>query len=173
MLEVHRNVSDIDIIAHLYYAMKACGRMDDVFYAGHDLLYFVNLMNEKSNWICTVDGTVVGFGLINEYGTNWKRAEVSFGMLPTCSARNACRLARMMLEDTFKSEFRLKYVYGTTPLRNRKAVKLAKVIGMNIVAITPNYLDYKGEVDDAVITYAERENIIGPRETEKANQPTV
>jgi len=168
MREIHETISDVDGIARIYLAFVDCGRMDDVFYAGHDLLYFLNLFNEKKNWVCTIDNIPVGFGIVNEYGPNWRRAEASFAFLPSCSARDAVEFGKMMIKALFESEVRLEYVYGTTPSRNETAVKFAKMIGMREVARTPNYLDYKGEADDAVITYIERETALAirPRETE-------
>lgn len=161
MLEIHEDISDVNHLARIYLAFLDCGRIDDVFYAGHDLKYFIEFMNTHKHWVCTINNTPVGFGAVNDFGSSWKRAEASFAFLPNCPARTAVKFGRMMLEALFKSEFRLEYVYGTTPSRNKTAIKFAKLIGMREVARTPNFLDYKGSSDDAVITYIERENAIG------------
>ena len=156
MLEIHETISDVNTIARLYLNLVDDGVAGEVFYAGHDLQYFLNLFNTKKNWVCTINGFVVGFGVINEYADSWIRAEVSFAFVRGFHPRKYVDLGKMMLREVFASEPRLKYVYGTTPSRNKTAVKFAKLIGMKQVGLTPNYLDYRGEVDDAVITYAER-----------------
>lgn len=161
MLEIHEDIPDVNHLARIYLAFVDCGRIDEVFYASHDLKYFIELMGTRKNWICTINNTPVGFGVVNEYSPSWVRAEASFAFLPTCPARTAVRFGKMMLEALFKSEIRLQYVYGTTPSRNKTAVKFAKMIGMREVARTPNFLDYKGSPDDAVITYIERETALG------------
>lgn len=166
MREIIRNFDDIDAIACLYYAFKACGRIDQVFYSGHDLIYFLELFNKNTNYLCVLDNKPVGFGIINEYAGTWKRCEASFAFLPDCPARQAVEFGKEMLRDLFLSESRLRHVYGTTPSRNKTAIKFAQMIGMKVVAQTPAYLDYHGIEDDAVITYAFRENIIGSREAE-------
>lgn len=160
MLKIHRNLSDTDTIACLYYALKQCGRIDDIF-DGHDLLWFLEEFNQKQSYICTVDELVVGFGLVNGYGVDHIRAEVSFGFLPTCSGLNAVRLGKMMLKDVFEFQPKTRWVYGTTPSRNEKAIRFAKLIGMRVVGQIPNYLSFHGIVDDAVLTYVERESVIG------------
>lgn len=167
MLEVHRNGGDTDTIACLYYALKECGRIDEVLYAGHDLLYWLNLFNTKNYYLCSIDGQIVGFGIVNEIAEDARRAEVSFAFLPTCSARNALRLGKMALTSVFTDESRTQYVYGTTPVKNAMGWRFGKMIGMKIVGITPNYVTYKGEDCDAVITYAEREEYLNGRAATK------
>ena len=156
MLQIHRNVADVDSIACLYYAMKACGRIDQVFYAGHNLLYWLDLFNTKTTYVCNSDKGVMGFGVVNELSTDCRRAEVSFAFLPECGARDAVRFGKMMLRDVFEQEPRIKYTYGTTPETNATGWKFAKLIGMKIVGVTPNYVTYQGEDCGAVISYAER-----------------
>ena len=162
--------SDIDLIACMYYSFKACGRIDDIF-DGHDLLWWLDQFNKNESWICEQDGIPVGFGMINTMDASGIRGEVSFGMLPACTGRNAVRFGKMMLEAVFSSNSRLRFVYGTTPSRNEKGIKFGKLIGMRVTGVTPNLLTFHGELDDAVLTYVEREEILGKR-TERTSRET-
>lgn len=158
-LRIIKNISDIDTIACLYYALKACGRADIIF-NDHDLLWFIDQFNKLQTYICCKDGQVIGFGWVNEVFSGNRRAEVSFGFLPEANARDAVKCGIAMLRNVYQSDTRLLWVYGTTPSRNKIALKYAKLIGMKEVSRTPYFLDYKGEPDDAVITFAEREEYL-------------
>jgi len=171
MLQIIKNPSDIDTIACLYYAFKSCGRIDDIF-DGHDLLWFLDQFNQRQSYLCVANGAVVGFGLINGWGSDYMRCEMSFGFLPTCGGRDAVRLGKMMMKDVFESEIRLKYGYGTTPSRNVLAVRYAKLLGMSIVATLPNYLSFHGKIDDAVMSYIERETVLGRESKDCVSEPT-
>lgn len=169
-LQIIKNPSDIDTIACLYYALKSCRRIDDIF-DGHDLLWFLDQFNQRQSYLCVNHQGIAGFGLVNNWGSDYVRCEMSFGFLPTCGGRDAVRLGKMMMKDVFQSEIRVKYAYGTTPSRNQLAVKYAKLLGMSIVGKIPNYLSFHGKIDDAVMSYIERETVLGRESKDCTNQP--
>jgi len=170
LLQIVKNPSDVDTIACLYYAFKSCGRIDDIF-DGHDLLWFLDQFNQRQSYLCVAKGCVVGFGLVNGWGSDYMRCEMSFGFLPICSGRDSVRFGKMMMRDVFESEIRLKYAYGTTPSRNTLAVRYAKLLGMSIVATLPNYLSFHGKIDDAVMSYIERETVLGREPENRIGEP--
>lgn len=155
-LGIIRDINDVDTTACLYYALKHSGRADEIF-DGHSLMWFLDEFQKRKNYICCRNNQVIGFGWVNDFFGGNRRAEVSFGFLPTASPFDSVKCGISMLRDVFESDIRLLWIYGTTPSRNKAALKYAKLIGMKEVGRTPYFLDYKGEPDDAVITFAERE----------------
>jgi len=155
MISVTINPDDKDALAALYLGLKICGRADIVFYGGHDIEWFIQEMISKPSFLCMSDGHIMGFGIVNEC-MGATRCEVSFGFLPSCKARDAVQFGVKMMACVF-NWVKPTYVYGTTPSRNKTALKYAKLIGMKQVAVIPNYIDYQGSPDDAVLSYIDRE----------------
>jgi len=167
MKHVILNPNDKDALAALYIGLKISGRADIVFYGGHDIIWFIEEMMAKASFMCMEDGNIMGFGIVNEC-LGKLRCEVSFGFLPICKAKDAIWFGKEMMRYVFDF-VKPDYVFGTTPAGNQTALKYARLIGMSQVATIPNYVDYKGSVDDAVISYIDRKTWENGRQTKEAD----
>lgn len=155
MREIRFNVDDTDTVALLYYAFKRSGRLDTIFYGGHDLLWFLDQFKQRATMLAIKDNSMMGFAILNQSLVG-NRGEISFGFLPECSPFDARWFANAWIDGVF-NHTTVDYLYGTTPASNTLAWRLAKIAGMREVARIPNYCDFNGKIEDAVMTYVSRE----------------
>ena len=141
--------------------MKTSGRADDVFYAGpHDIRWVLDWVRSCNLfYITTKDDIVSGAGwiqnavVLRDGEDAVSKGELGFGFTTQCSAFEALESGKMILDDIFESYPRLEYLFGTTPVSNEKALKYARILGLEHVAVTPSFCCYKGNIESCVTTY--------------------
>lgn len=162
--------------------MKMDGVLDELYHEGApDIQFFMDWCSNPANTVYGVfvpteneTAEIVGMGFLNqlrEMGGNLKKGEIGFSFLPRSgagmpiSAFTKIAAGKQILYRFF-STFPVDYVFGTTPVHNRLAIRYAEYIGMRRPSIVDNFTTYKGQVCGVSISQCSKEEFMNKYEAE-------
>ncbi len=158
-----------DLLATAYLRLKSEGQLETIYYEGTpSLMQFMRTSLEPETISFgafvdrTGDGKTLDFAGIawcfdrHDMANHEAKAEVGFAFFRHCATpRQKVDLGKLMVDVLF-GRYALNYLFGTTPVENKLALRYVRELGFKTQGIINNFVYWEGAVSAAQISCAAR-----------------